>query len=184
MDPLWMWVCQPDGHIKLLNLPIEAMSLGSHCPLIFGLSVGGDGSMTPGPVILPYMDAVFLKVNVDAYHSTGLEELFFILLFFHHFELLPEHVLIEGDERRRLLHHRSFSLMTWGEPAFFFCFANTHINLLSFRAIKVALRLATLAIAYILRFVMPLLSSSVRSFQLAASSSSDPQGYYHRVGLL
>lgn len=40
-------------------------------------------SVTPGPVILLYMDVVFMEVNVDDYHPTRVNG-----FFFHHFEPL------------------------------------------------------------------------------------------------
>lgn len=53
--------------------------------------------MTPGTVVLCYMDTVFLEVNIDGYLSEGVEDFFFVLLFLNLLEPFLGHIFLEGD---------------------------------------------------------------------------------------
>lgn len=76
-----MSTCLSFDPLILLN---EALHLGDHCRLILSLAVCENDNMTPSLVVLFYLHASFLEVNVDDYHFTRLGDFIYVLLFLYH----------------------------------------------------------------------------------------------------
>lgn len=60
--------------------------------------------MVPGSAVLLYLETPFLEVNIDCYDIARVKDLFFIIFFLEHFELLLLHIFLKGDMYWRLLH--------------------------------------------------------------------------------
>lgn len=59
----------------------------------------------PGAIILRYLDASLLEVNIDCDHSTRIKDIFFVLfLLIRYLEPFPWYIFFQGYGRRWLLH--------------------------------------------------------------------------------
>lgn len=74
-DSVWVWVYQSGYYVAPLILLIKALHFDRSPTFVLSLAIGGDDSMIPSSIILPYLDAPLL--NIDDYLIAAVIDFFF-----------------------------------------------------------------------------------------------------------
>lgn len=100
MEPIGIWVGQPERHVGSFIPPVEISYFGCNPG---SRLYGRYDRVAPSEIVLHDFDAAFLDINSDNDHLAGGENYFLFLLFYHP-EPLYRHVLFQSDKIQSLLH--------------------------------------------------------------------------------